>query len=78
MIGGLSFRHVPIRLSFMFSHDPGDNTSRTQILDGARCLEHKLSGRLRDWIANIPARLYSREPVLHLHVRFQHPIVAQG
>jgi uncharacterized RmlC-like cupin family protein len=34
--------------------------------------------RLRNWIANVTAWLYSSEPVLHLRIRVQHAAVAQG
>jgi hypothetical protein len=74
---GLGYRHVPLRLFLMLPHHLGDNTPRTQILDWARCRKHELFDRLCNRIANIPVRLYSGEPVLHLRVLLQHSIMAQ-
>jgi hypothetical protein len=75
--GGLGFRHVPLRLCLVFSHYRSYSASRTKIVDGAHCLKHELPDRLCNWIANIAVRVYSSEPVLHLHVRVQHPIMDQ-
>jgi hypothetical protein len=72
------FRDVPFGLSLLFSHRPGDNTARTKILDWTPCRNSQQLDRLCNWIANVTAWLYSREPVLHRRIRVQHAIVAQG
>jgi hypothetical protein len=57
------FRDVPFGLSLLFSHRPGDNTARTKILDWTPCRNSQQLDRLCNWIANVTAWLYSREPV---------------
>ena len=62
----------------MFAHHPGDNPARAKILDRTPCRNCQQLDRLCNWIANVAARLYSSEPVLHLRIRVQHVAVAQG
>ena len=50
----------------------------TKILDRTTCRNCQQLDRLCNWIANVTAWLYSSEPVLHLRIRVQHAIVAQG
>ena len=72
------FCDVPFGLSFLFAHRPGDNPARAKILDRTPCRNCQQLDRLCNWIANVAARLYSSEPVLHLRIRVQHVAVAQG
>jgi hypothetical protein len=73
----LDFCDVPFGLSIVFPHRPGDNTTRTQILDRTPYRNAEQLDRLCNWIANITAWLYSSKPVLHLRVRVQHAVLAQ-
>src|ERR1700722_2220939 len=74
----LGFYDVPFGLSFLFPHCPGDNTARPKILDRAPHRDCQQLDRLCNCIANVTAWLYSSKPVLHLHIRVQHTVVAQG
>jgi hypothetical protein len=71
------FCDVPFGLSFVFAHRPSDNTARTKILDRTPHRNYQQLDRLRHWIANGTAWLYSSKPVLHLRVRVEHAVVAQ-
>jgi len=72
------FRDVPFGLSFLFPHRPSDNTARTKILDRTPCRNCQQLDRLCNWIANVTAWFHSSKPVLHLRIRVQHAVVAQG
>lgn len=61
----------------MSPHHPSDNTARTKILDRTPYRNCEQLDRLCNCIANVTARLYSSKPVLHLHIRVQHAVVAQ-
>ena len=70
-------RDVSFGLSFLFPHRAGDNTARTKILGWTPRLNCQQLDRLRNWIANVTAWLYSSKPVLYLRIRDQHAVVAQ-
>ena len=70
-------RDVSFGLSFLFPHRAGDNTARTKILGWTPRLNCQQLDRLRNWIANITAWLYSSQPVLCLRIRDQHSGVDQ-
>jgi hypothetical protein len=69
---------VPFGLSLLFPHRPSDGPARTKILGRTPSRHSQQLARLCNCIANVRTWLYSSKSVLHLHIRVQHTVVAQG
>ena len=55
-----------------------DDIACTKIVDRTTCRDCQQLDRLCHWIANVTAWFYSSEHVLHLRIRVQHAVLAQG